>query len=113
MKKIDICVGTDRGRNIKVRLSLMMVDEIGDVLSEQYHGGTLHPGDDPQALRDAWDAHLSMPKAQSGIPGAPWPAIPDAEWNEVLAIVKALHTPERCAARKAFVESQVVSKEEK
>ena len=112
MKKIDICVGTDKERNIRVRLSLIVVDdESGDVLSEQYHSGVLHPGDNPQALRDAWDAHLSMPKAASGIPGAPWPAIPDAEWDEVLAIVKALHTPERCEKRRIQQASMRITKE--
>ena len=95
MKKIDICVDTDRQRNIRVCLSLMVVDdESSDVLSEQYHSGVLQHGDDPAALRAAWDAHLSQ---KGSIPGAPWPAIPDAEWNEVLAVVAALHTPERVA----------------
>lgn len=94
MKKIDVCVGTDRARNIRVRLSLMVVDDdTGDVLSEQYHSGELHPGDDPAALRASWDNHLSQ--RGGGIPGAPWPAIPDAEWNEVLAIVRVLHTQQR------------------
>ena len=111
MKKIDICVGTDRMRNIRVRLSLLTVDDDGEVLSEHYHSGVLQPGDDPQALRDAWDAHLSMPKAQSGIPGSPWPAIPDVEWNEVLAIVATLHTPERIATRQAFMEANNAVKE--
>ena len=94
MKKIDICVGTDEGRNIRVRLSLLFVDdESGDVLSRQYHSGVLEPGDDPAVLRAAWDVHLA--NRNGGIPGAPWPPIPDAEWNEVLAVVAALHTPER------------------
>lgn len=101
MKKIDICVGTDRARNIRVRLSLMIVDdESGDVVSEQFHSGVLQPGDDPQVLRDTWEAHLAM---KGGIPGAPWPKIPDAEWAEVVAIVGVLHTDERKAARRAQV----------
>ena len=109
MKKIDICVGTDRERTIRVRLSLMVVDDdSGELLSEQFHSGSLCPGDDPSALRAAWEAHLSQ---RGGVPGAPWPKIPDAEWAEVEAIVQVLHTPERCAARKAFLESQAVSKE--
>ena len=99
MKKIDICVGTDRERNIRVRLSLLFIDDAsGTVIAEKYHSGTLQPGDNPQSLRDAWDAHLSNP--DGGIPGAPWPKIPDAEWNEVLAIVNTLHTPERIAVRR-------------
>ena len=98
MKKIDICVGTDRDRNIRVRLSLLNIDDRGRIENERYHAGELHPGDNPQTLRDAWDAHLANP--DGGIPGAPWPKIPDAEWNEVLAIVNALHTPERIARRR-------------
>ena len=98
MKKIDICVGTDRNRNIRVRLSLLFIDDAsGAVMSEHYHSGTLLPGDNPQALRDAWDAHLANP--EGGIPGAPWPKIPDAEWAEVEQIVSILHTPERIAKR--------------
>ena len=97
MKKIDICVGTDRSRNIRVRLSLMYLDDdTQEVISEHYHSGVLQPGDDPAALRASWDGHISKPGG--GVPGAPWPAIPDAEWNEVLAVVNALHTPERKAA---------------
>lgn len=99
MKKIDICVGTDRERNIRVRLSLLFIDDdSGAVIAEKFHSGALQPGDNPQALRDAWEAHLANP--ESGIPGAPWPKIPDAEWSEVLAIVNTLHTPERIAKRR-------------
>lgn len=99
MKKIDICVGTDRSRNIRVRLSLLFIDDdSGAVMAESYHSGSLRPGDNPQTLRDAWDAHLSNP--DGGIPGAPWPKIPDAEWAEVEAIVKTMHTPERIAKRR-------------
>ena len=94
MKKIDICVGTDRARNLRVRLSLLYVDDAtGDIVSEHYHSGVLQPGDDPAKLRAAWEAHLANPKG--GIPGAPWPKIPDAEWNEVLAMLPIMHTPER------------------
>lgn len=96
MKKIDICVGTDRSRNLRVRLSLLYLDDAtGEVISEHYHSGVLQPGDDPAKLRAAWEAHLAMPNG--GIPGAPWPKIPDAEWNEVLAMIPILHTPERVA----------------
>lgn len=96
MKKIDICVGTDRGRNIRVRLSLMYVDDdTQEIISEHYHSGVLQPGDDPQALRTAWEIHLATPGG--GIPGAPWPAIPDEEWAEVLAMIPILHTPSRIA----------------
>lgn len=99
MKKIDLCVGTDRERNIRVRLSLLFIDDAsGSVMSDTYHSGTLHPGDNPQSLRDVWDAHLTNP--DGGIPGAPWPKIPDAEWAEVEAIVSTLHTPERIAKRR-------------
>lgn len=76
----------------------MFIDDAsGAVMAEHYHSGSLAPGDSPQALRDAWEAHLANP--DGGIPGAPWPKIPDAEWNEVLAIVNTLHTPERIAKR--------------
>lgn len=98
MKKIDICVGTDRDRNIRVRLSLLFIDDdSGAVMSEHYHSASMRPGDDSQALRSAVEAHLANPNG--GIPGAPWPKIPDAEWAEVLAIVNTLHTPERIAKR--------------
>ena len=98
MKKIDICVGTDRERNLRVRLSLLYLDdETGDIITEHYHSGNLQPGDDPAKLRAHWEAHLARP--DGGIPGAPWPTIPDAEWNEVLGIVQLLHTPTRIAKR--------------
>lgn len=103
MKKIDICVGTDRFRNIRVRLSLLFIDDdTGSVIAEHFHSGTLHPGDDPNALRDAWNAHLSNPNG--GIPSAPWPAIPNEEWAEVEQIVAILHTPSRIAERAAQVQ---------
>ena len=107
MKKIDICIGTDRSRNLRVRLSLLYLDDVTqEVISEHYHSGMLQPGDDPAALRAAWEAHLAQ--SGGGIPGAPWPKIPDPEWNEVLALLPILHTPERIVKFKAEQEKNKV-----
>ena len=100
MKKIDLCIGTDRNRNIRVRLSLMFFDpETGKLISEHFHSAVLSPGDSADMLRTALENHLADP--EGGIPGAPWPKIPDSGWNEVLQIVKTLHTPERITQRQA------------
>lgn len=98
MKTIDICIGTDRARNLRVRLSLLYLDDdTGEVVSEHYHSGVIQPGDDPAALRANWEAHLAKPGG--GVPGAPWPKIPDAQWNEVLAMIPILHTTARIEKR--------------
>lgn len=103
MKKVDVCIGTDRARNIRVRLSLIYCDDgTGEVISEKFHSFNLSPIDDPVVVSAAVEAHLAQPQAVSGIPGAPWPKIPDAEWQEVLDCVKIMHTPERIAEYQAM-----------
>lgn len=99
MKKTDVCVGTDRDRNLAVRLSLMIVED-GAVMSEQYHRMNIPPGYSLLDARTLLEAHLAQPYEVSGIPGAPWPKIPDAEWAEVEQIAGILHTPERVAKRR-------------
>lgn len=96
-KKIIICVGTDINKSIRIRLSLMIVDQ-ESVLSEQYHSVSIFPGADLLQIRTAIEAHLSTPNG--GIPGAPWPKIPDEEWAEVEQIASILHTPERIQKRR-------------
>ena len=90
VKKIEVCVGTDRAKFLRVRLSLLVVE--GDtVLSEQYHSINIEPGGNLAAIRAANEAHLANP--DGGIPGAPWPKIPDAEWAEVEQHIAIVHKP--------------------
>jgi hypothetical protein len=108
-KKIAVCIGTDRAKHVRARLSLMLVD--GDtVLSEHYHSVGLVPGADLAALRELVEAHIARP---DGVPGAPWPKIPDAEWQEVVDCVAAVQKPAvvqayraRAAAEEAIREAQ-------
>lgn len=79
-KKITVCVGTDRASNIRARLSLMLF-EGGRMQMERYHSVSLAPGDDIGAKRSEVEEHLA--RADGGIPFAPWPKIPDAEWAKV------------------------------
>lgn len=97
-KRIEVCIGTDRNGGIRIRLSLLLLDG-RDVLKEHFHSGMFMPGDDPVALRASWDAHLSQ--SDSGIPGAPWPAIPDAEWAKVLGVQPIFHTTEKVVEHRA------------
>lgn len=96
MKKIEICIGTDRAKNVRARLSLLVVDDSGAVLVENYHSVALMPGDDLEQVRAAVEAHLADP--QGGIPGAPWPAIPDEEWADVQAHCAIVQKPAIVAA---------------
>lgn len=100
-KKIAVCVGTDRAKFVVARLSLMVVDD-GRILSEQYHRINIAPGADLTKLRKENEDHLAM--ADGGVPGAPWPKIPDEEWAEVEAIIGVVHKPavvEKYAAARA------------
>ncbi len=90
-KKIEICLGTDRSRVVRVRLSLLIVEGEG-VLSEAYHTISIPPDAALTGLRAANEAHLAAPNG--GIPGAPWPPIPDAEWAKVEGVIDILHTKE-------------------
>lgn len=98
-KKIEICVGTDRMKCLRARLSLLVVEN-GRVLSEQYHSINIEPGADLAAIRAANEAHLAS--LRSGIPGAPWPKIPDAEWAEVEQHAAIIHKPEVVTAYRAL-----------
>lgn len=89
-RKIVVCVGTDEGAGVRVRLSLLIVE--GDsVLSRQYHSVAIGPGDDVAEIRARVEAHLAQP--DGGVPGAPWPAIPDEEWAKVTGTVAVFHPP--------------------
>lgn len=103
-KKIEVCIGTDRAKFLRVRLSLMVVDN-GNILSEQYHSISVFPGANLAALRAINEAHLADPNGS--IPGAPWPPIPDAEWEEVTAHVGVIHKPSVVAAYQAAVEARI------
>ena len=94
-KKIEICIGTDRTKHLRARLSLLVVED-GRILSEQYHSINIEPGANLAAIRAANEAHLANPNG--GIPGAPWPKIPDAEWAEVEQHIAIVHKPEVVAA---------------
>jgi hypothetical protein len=89
-KKIEICIGTDRAKNVRARISLLLVDD-GNVIHEHYHSIAIEPGADLASLRATNEKHIATPNG--GIPGAPWPAIPDDEWYKVVAVVNILHTP--------------------
>ena len=95
MKTIEVCIGHDRSQSVRVRLSLLIIDDLsGDELSEQLISFIISPGDDLRKIRAEKEAHLAMPAAQSGIKGGPWPNIPDAEWQKVVDVIGVLHTPE-------------------
>src|SRR5690348_13970422 len=108
-KKIEICVGTDRAKFLRARLSLLIVEN-GRVLSEQYHSINIEPGADTDALRAANEAHLADPNG--GIPGAPWPKIPDSEWADVEACIGIIHKPEVVASFKAQQEIALAAQRE-
>lgn len=101
MKKIEICIGTDRERTLSVRLSLVVVED-GSVVSERYHRINIPAGYPLNKAREAVEFDIARPREQGGIPGAPWPKIPDEEWAEVEQIASILHTPERIQKRREF-----------
>lgn len=97
-KKIEICIGTDRLKCIRARLSLLLIEN-GKTLIEHYHSINLEPGADLAMLRAVNEAHIGDPNGD--IPGAPWPKIPDAEWQEVLDCVGVIQKPEAVLRYKA------------
>jgi len=101
-KKIIVCTGTDRDKNLRVRLSLLLVED-GVIISEQYHSVAVGPGDDLVGIREALEAHIGSPSG--GVPGAPWPKVPEEEWAEVEAHGGIVFTPERVARRLARMEA--------
>jgi hypothetical protein len=56
--------------------------------------------------------HLAMPFERSGIPDAPWPAIPDEEWAKVTTVLAVFHTPEMVQKRLARM-AETKAEEEK
>jgi hypothetical protein len=94
-KKIEVCIGTDRAKHVRARLSLLLVED-GRVISEQYHSMDIYPGADLSALRATNEAHLATPGG--GIPGAPWPSIPDEQWAEIEQHCAIVHKPSVIAA---------------
>ena len=80
---------------IQIRFALDLTED-GNRISRQWHRVSIEPGAALATIRAANETHFANPNG--GVPGAPWPAIPDAEWNEVLEYVKIAHTPERIAA---------------
>ncbi len=106
-KKIEICLGTDRSQVVRVRLSLLIIED-ESVLSEAYHTISIPPGANPTSLRAANEAHLAAPSG--GIPGAPWPPIPDSEWAKVEGVLDILHTKEvKAAYQKKLSETMKLS----
>lgn len=90
-KRIEVCIGTSRDNTVRVRLSLIVFDENSD-LSENFHSMNLAPGDSLEDARTALESHLSQNFSVSGIPGAPWPPIPDEEWQKVTGVIPVFHT---------------------
>jgi hypothetical protein len=79
-KCIQLCIGTDLNKSVRVRLSLLLIDD-GNVIHEHYHSIGIVPGADLAALRAANEKHIATP--DGGVHGAPWPKIPDSEWGKV------------------------------
>lgn len=90
-KKVVICIGTDEAKYVRARLSLLLVEN-GKVGFRHYHSLAIEPGADLAALRAGADAVISDPI--NGIPFAPWPSIPDDEWEKVEKCCTVIHTPE-------------------
>lgn len=101
-KKVEICIGTDRAKCVRVRLSLILL-EGGVELDHFFHSMTIEPGADLELARNALEEHIATPKG--GVPGAPWPAIPDAEWERAVQHIAIEHTPEVVADFAAARES--------
>lgn len=108
-KKIAVSIGTDRFKFLRVRLSLLLVDESGRVLNEHFHSVALAPGADLEAIRAAIEADL---QTSQSIPAAPWPRIPDDEWNDVVAHVSIIHKPAVVEAYRARVRAVQLAREE-
>ena len=87
-KKVVICIGTDEAKHVRARLSLLLIDG-NEVISRQYHSISIEPGANLAAIRAGNEAHIAKPNG--GVPGAPWPAIPDNEWEKVEKCCTAVH----------------------
>jgi hypothetical protein len=106
-KKIEVCIGTSRAKDVRARLSLMVVDA-DQVLSEQYHSVAIMPGDDTSVIREIIEKHIGDPNG--GVPGAPWPKIPDESWAEVEAHCAIVHKPAVVEAYKAQIAAAEASR---
>ena len=109
-KQIVICIGTDRAKNVRARLSLLLVDG-GNIIHEHYHSISIEPGADLAALRASNEAHIAKPNG--GVPGAPWPAIPDSEWEKVEKCCTVVHTPDVLFEATAEVQAQIAELRQK
>lgn len=88
-QKIAICLGTDRRNNVRVRLSLMLIN--GEhVVVEHFHSASIEPNHDLDSVRANLESHIAMPQSATGIPLAPWPSIPDEEWEKVELVCAAV-----------------------
>lgn len=97
MKIIGLQVEITPTKYMQIRLSLCITSDAGNVEFTHYHRfPPMPPGTNLDEWRLAIENNIASPN--SGIPFAPWPAIPDAEWNEVKSIQNIVHTPARKAA---------------
>lgn len=103
-KRIVICIGTDESKHVRARLSLLLM-EGEDVGFRHYHSISIEPGADLVEVRAANEAHIAKPGG--GVPMAPWPAIPDEEWEKVEKCCTVIHTPEILFAATTEVEAQL------
>jgi hypothetical protein len=96
-KNIVVCIGSDRDNTIRARLSLMLMN--GEAVAfEHYHSVQITPACDLDEVRERVQNHLAMEQKANGIPFAPWPAIPDAEWEKVRRVCEVFH-PARLEAQ--------------
>jgi hypothetical protein len=103
-KKIVVCIGTDEAKHVRARLSLLLIED-GNVISRRYHSIECVPGADLAALRADNEADIAAPN--SLVPGAPWPSIPDDEWEKVEKCCAVVHTPDVMFRATAEVEAQI------
>jgi len=103
-KQIVICIGTDEAKHVRARVSLLLM-EGAEVINRQYHSISIGPGDDLAAIRAGNEAHIAKPGG--GVPGAPWPAIPDDEWIKVEKCCAVVHTPDVLIKASAEQESMI------
>lgn len=99
-KKIIMKIEILPDKIIQGVLILLLVNG-SNIISQHLHRILLVPGGDADAIRTQNEMHLGMPQEESGIPGAPWPKIPDSEWAELMKYVAIAHTPEVVAAYRA------------
>lgn len=89
-KAIVICIGTDRANTVRARLSLMLMNG-EDVAFEYYHSVSITPACDLDEVRARVEKHLALDQKANAVPFAPWPAIPEAEWEKVRRVCDVFH----------------------